>query len=158
MKDDYVLVKCTDEDNQWIYNTWRLYRNIKFSDKTDDCWIWRSIDSNGYGRIWYNNRSYLAHRLSYELHHRFTLTPKQVIRHRCHTPLCVNPHHLCIGTQKQNVDDMLQAGREGFTRKITEQQKKQIKRSILTLQQLADTYGVSKTTIWRIKNVDKSPK
>lgn len=148
MGDDIELVNSTDEDGLWIYTSWRLYQNI---DVSDNCWQWKGSENNGYGRIFIKGKRHLAHRLSYELHHRVQLTTKQVIRHKCHNPLCVNPQHLETGTQQQNVDDMIAAGRQGFVRKISTQQRKQIQHSKLTLQQLADLYNVSKTTIHRIK-------
>ena len=155
MGDNVVLVPSTDEDDIWIYTSWRLYRNIEI---TDNCWIWQGSENNGYGRIYIHGKRHLAHRLSYELHHRTKLTRKQVIRHKCHNPLCVNPQHLQPGTQQQNITDMISAGRQGFVRKITTQQRKQIRNSNLTLQQLANVYNVSKTTIHRIKTVDKRDK
>lgn len=155
MGDIVGLVPSTDEQDIWIYASWRLYRNIQV---TPNCWIWQGSENNGYGRIYINGRRHLAHRLSYELHHLVKLERSQVIRHKCNNPLCVNPDHLQVGTQQDNINDMITAGRQGFVQKITAQQRKQIRNSNLTLQQLADMYNVSKTTIHRIKKIDKRRK
>jgi transcriptional regulator with XRE-family HTH domain len=83
----------------------------RFKSKTvaapsGDCMYWagqRNVE--GYGL--YNKTR--AHRLSYELHK--GPIPKEidgkavVVRHKCDTPLCVNPEHLELGTQAQNMRD-----------------------------------------------------
>jgi hypothetical protein len=39
---------------------------------------------------------------------------KRVVRHSCNTPACINPAHLRVGTQRDNMQDMIQAGRDNF--------------------------------------------
>lgn len=36
------------------------------------------------------------------------------VLHRCDIPLCVNPEHLFLGSQSDNVHDMIQKGRKAF--------------------------------------------
>jgi hypothetical protein len=55
----------------------------------------------------------LAHRLLFEQTWGITLQPGQVVRHACDNPACVNPLHLMVGTQQDNIRDMLQRGRHG---------------------------------------------
>ena len=94
----------------------------------------------------------MAHRFSWELHHQQSIPEGLVIRHLCHNPLCVNPHHLTPGTQTQNVQDMIRAGRDRIGRKLTAQDQMAIKISPLRTTELARKYNVSKTTIHRIRN------
>ena len=84
-------------------------------EKTDSCWFWRGgISSRGYGNFAFrkdgivvNNR---AHRFSFEL--AFGKIPKNIlVCHKCDNPLCVNPQHLFLGTQKDNAIDMVKKGR-----------------------------------------------
>ena len=78
----------------------------------DDCWPWRGqIAQTGYGFIDIYGRGdgtrerFLAHRLA-------SGAPKgKVTRHLCHNPPCVNPRHLAVGTQAENMRDMILAGR-----------------------------------------------
>lgn len=79
-------------------------------EKTEGCWIWKaSKNSKGYG-FFYTGRGPAkmdsAHRVSYELF-KTAIPPGYNILHRCDTPSCVNPDHLFIGTQKDNIDDMV---------------------------------------------------
>ena len=81
-------------------------------DKTNKCWTWmREITLDGYGRftLSYGGAEH-AHRFSYRL--TYGDFPKHLyILHRCDNPSCVRPDHLFIGTQKDNVADMIRKGR-----------------------------------------------
>ncbi len=74
------------------------------------CWRWvGDYDADGYGLARLPDRTVKAHRLSCELHHG---DPSGlVVLHGCDTPACVNPAHLSLGTQKQNVADRIQKNR-----------------------------------------------
>lgn len=67
----------------------------------------------GYGRIKLNGKKVYAHRLSYCQANNLSLgdIAGKIVRHKCDNPSCVNPNHLCIGTQKQNMADMVRRGR-----------------------------------------------
>lgn len=75
------------------------------------CWIWMaSVDQNGYGVFGLNKKVERAHRVSYTLY--VDKIPEgKVIRHRCDNSYCVNPSHLEIGTQQENVADSVLRGR-----------------------------------------------
>ena len=79
-------------------------------DPNTGCWLWAGrMSGNGYGQA-SGRRGKPAHRLSYESRHG-PIPPGMVIMHRCDTPLCVNPAHLRVGTQADNVRDMYIKGR-----------------------------------------------
>lgn len=86
-----------------------LWRNV---EKTDACWLWRGkcVSKKGYATITMHRVSCLIHRLSYAL--AFGEVPDDLsVLHRCDTPLCVNPDHLFLGTQLDNLRDCKQKGR-----------------------------------------------
>lgn len=81
--------------------------------KTDDgCWMW-SVPSDRYGTIRVDGRTVKAHRYSWELAHGAIPSGMSVL-HKCDRPLCVNPDHLFLGSQRDNVRDMASKGRGWF--------------------------------------------
>lgn len=78
------------------------------------CWLWLGKpDKHGYGRINVGGRAgkaQFAHRVSWELH-RGSIPNGMGVLHHCDTPSCVNPDHLFIGTQSDNMRDARAKGR-----------------------------------------------
>lgn len=67
------------------------------------CWEWRGTRNNkGYGSLVFERKRYAAHRVSVELSGR-TYEPGQVTDHLCRNPSCVNPAHLEIVSNRENV-------------------------------------------------------
>lgn len=68
------------------------------------CWIWmgRCIYS-GYGHFDFNNKAVLAHRWGYEHYTKTKIPPKMTIDHLCRVRCCVNPAHLEVVTQSENL-------------------------------------------------------
>lgn len=76
------------------------------------CWLWmKSEDSGGYGTIAFRGKTMKAHRVSW-LAFRGNIPSRMNILHKCDTPLCVNPDHLFLGTQHDNIRDMVGKGRQ----------------------------------------------
>ncbi len=67
------------------------------------CWIWTgSHNGLGYGELRYHGKKYYAHRWFWE--HKFgTIPAGLVIDHLCNEPACVNPDHLRVTTQGNNI-------------------------------------------------------
>lgn len=76
-----------------------------------ECWLWTGSKVAGYGRITVNGRLTRAHRLSWEMHNGKSIPDGAVACHLCDTPACVNPHHIWVGTQADNLRDMHSKGR-----------------------------------------------
>lgn len=119
------------------------------------CWLWVShTSSNGYGAERYKQRQISAHRLSYAL---FTGPIQQgfVIRHKCDVRLCVNPDHLVIGTNDDNIRDMVSRNRTAFGTRIPSAKLNDELVFLIRLRysegglirDLANEFGVTKATI-----------
>lgn len=81
-----------------------------YVEKTETCWLWIGYKTGrGYGAIEFNYKSYPAHRVSWYL--AFGEMPTVYVLHKCNNPICVNPEHLFLGTQFDNMRDMVQKGR-----------------------------------------------
>jgi hypothetical protein len=75
------------------------------------CWRWTgTLRPDGYGTVGVNYRQWLAHRYAYTLCHG-EIPTGAVVRHTCDHKWCCNPAHLVVGTQSDNMRDMVERRR-----------------------------------------------
>ncbi|WP_332763973.1 HNH endonuclease signature motif containing protein [Phenylobacterium sp.] len=130
-------------------------------DKVSGCWNWiGGRRSRRYGQIYAFGRRMSAHRASWMLN-RGPIAAGLVVCHRCDNPLCVNPDHLFLGTQADNVADMDSKGRRGRVRgeavntaKLTAEQVLEIRALFgrLPHRMIAERFGVTKSQIDKIRS------
>jgi hypothetical protein len=127
-----------------------------------ECWPWRRhCDTGGYGVIGIGGRLIKAHRVAYAIAYGHTPGDMCVL-HRCDNPCCCNPAHLTLGTQQDNIADMVGKGRvrtrprfgeENPGARLTEEQVRAMRAQRAAARTpyyvLARQFGVSTMTVLR---------
>lgn len=94
--------------------TKRFWSKVDKSGGDDACWLWLGgCNSGGYGRFQANKNREMAHRIAWQLVNG-EIPEGLFVLHNCPSgdaPRCVNPKHLFLGTQQDNVADMIRKGR-----------------------------------------------
>lgn len=85
----------------------------------NECWPWQAyVNPGGYGRIQIQRQSRVAHRISWIVFNG-TFDSSLYVCHTCDNPSCVNPNHLFLGTQHDNMQDCFNKKRHPFSKKET---------------------------------------
>ena len=126
----------------------------RFWDKVKQgpgCWEWMGCTNyvRGYGVFKFLGKNCMAHRMAWNLHYG-DIPEGMSVLHHCDNSKCVNPDHLFLGTQCDNLRDMEVKGR-GYGSKLTESDALNIRILDIPRINLAKLYGVSRTTIRDIK-------
>lgn len=119
----------------------------------DECWNYvGGLSKKGYGQGWFNlDRVYrTAHRASWAIH--FGPPGDLCVCHRCDNRRCVNPAHLFLGTNAENMADMAAKGRgqRGQTHvkaRLTDDTVRAIRVASGTTAEIARRFGVSHGTV-----------
>jgi hypothetical protein len=148
---------------------WRFEEKYEI-DTVSGCWNWTAAHyPRGYGMIQVKRNgkwSYrMSHRVSWELFNG-EIPNETCVCHKCDNPKCVNPAHLFLGTQLDNLRDMKSKGREGWSASIgkgvqgskhyrtrfSDQDVLNIRSSDKSGVELAKEFGVSRSLISNIRN------
>lgn len=79
----------------------------------DECWEWTAgKNKKGYGEFWLAGERHLhAHQISWMWENEKEIPSGMCVLHSCDNPSCVNPDHLFLGTNQDNIDDKMKKGR-----------------------------------------------
>ena len=108
----YKGIKVTQNDLDKVLS--KIEERIIVDDS--GCWNWtKGLSESGYGVLRFLGFMSRAHRISYLCHYKKS-PGNLLVCHKCDNKLCVNPHHLFLGTHKENTHDMFKKGRAVFSR------------------------------------------
>jgi len=135
---------------RWGDHAQRFWSRV---DKTGSCWLWLGArNKGGYGHSRYaNGRNGDAHRVAWTVTNG-DIPDGLMVLHSCDNRLCVNPAHLFLGTQLDNMRDMDAKGRR---RTVTHDQRGELngtakltKAIVLSIRELHES-GISQREIGR---------
>jgi hypothetical protein len=143
-----------------IYFLEYFWNNVEIS-KEDKCWNWKgSTDRFGYGRSCFLCKVYKAHQMAYRIAYG-DIQKGMCVLHKCDNTSCCNPKHLWLGTQLDNIHDMVKKNRNikpigslNNKAKLNEELVREIrhkyKKGDIIQKDLATIYNVSLSTIHRV--------
>ncbi len=144
--------KTTDEEFEA-----KFWAQVNLRSK---CWLWCGpLGWNGYGVFFGRvgeQTAWSAHRYSWALHN--GPIPKGLcVCHTCDNRFCVNPDHLFLGTQLENIADRDKKGRQAVGErigrsKLSEHEVRLIRSDGRTHSEIATDYGVVGRTVGNIKS------
>lgn len=131
---------------------------ILYNITENGCWEVTSHAPNedGYFKIGINKKTMLLHRLVYQQENNCFITPEQVVRHKCDNPHCINPEHLEIGSNYDNIQDRNKRNRTAKNEKhgrakLTNEQVIEIYHMTGSQQSIANKFNVSQRLVSLIK-------
>lgn len=130
------------------------------ADSKTGCWNWTGPRlRSGYGSTSYKSAERRAHRLSWRLFNG-TIPEGMSVCHKCDNPRCVRPEHLFLGTQLDNVRDMIAKGRDrkalgqkNGRAKMDEGSVREIRRlhsDGLSHRRIAGELGLNRGAVWAV--------
>ncbi|AGR46660.1 hypothetical protein vBBak6_115 [Bacillus phage v_B-Bak6] len=139
-------------------------KRIEYEINDDGCWNCISHVETKFGHNQITRKGFpLMHVHNYV--YRITkgdIPKNNVVRHKCDNPNCINPNHLEIGTQKDNMKDAeirgrakIRSGSGNIKAELTEKQVKEIRKLLnegIMQKDIVNMYGISKSTVSKIKN------
>lgn len=153
----------------------RFWSKVAFTANPNCCWEWTGgvlKQEKPYGifslasKRYFNTKAYSSHRMAYYLHYK--KDPAELcVLHTCDNPRCVNPAHLFLGTNDDNVADKMLKGRHkavpiGYKRKEEEKRPgslnnaaKLTEEKVLTIRELYKNEGLSKYRLSKMYDVSE---
>jgi hypothetical protein len=130
-------------------------KEISYEVMKNGCWKCTShYDNKGYPKFQNNGKTIRIAKYLYE--REFGEVPEGfVLRHKCDNPKCINPSHLEVGTQRDNMQDMVERGHstKGSKNPMSKLSEDDVKTILIRIkkgefaEKIAEEYKVSKMTI-----------
>lgn len=112
----WALVPLSNQTLKGMTNLQQRFENKIAYEPNTGCWLWTgSLSYKGYGRFNVDGINNSAHRVSYQLF-KGSIPDGLHIIHSCDVRCCVNPDHLSVGTNYDNVQDRVSKGRSAMNK------------------------------------------
>ncbi len=143
----------------------RFWARVDRSGGPDACWPWtRGCATGGYGLFCIASKDHRTHRISYYLNSG-PFPADLYVCHHCDNPTCVNPSHLFLGTNDDNMRDMVAKGRQNRQRGELCGTSKLVTMDVFallrrygdgeTIKSIASSFGISRSQVIRIVNQER---
>lgn len=123
-----------------------------------DCLLWTgATGSDGVsGQVRLHDRVWRASRVAWVMHNDCPIPAGLVVMHTCDNPACVNPRHLVLGTQAENVADKMRkrrhrVGERAWNARLTTEQAVIAKTDRSPAHVVARRFGVDEATVRAIR-------
>ena len=148
---------------QFGSSMFRVWFNSWLKRTDTGCLEWQKLRlPAGYGQVSVGRKMLLAHRVAWMLEHG-EIPDELIVMHRCDNPPCCNIAHLAVGSQSDNLQDMVAKGRHpnrigesNTLAKLTDSQVEEIRQLHATgnylQREIALMFGVSRGQIHRVVN------
>lgn len=147
------------------HNILKFWDKVAKPSQPEACWLWTGAAARGYGKLCIDYKNYQAHVVSWWIH--VGPVPEGLmVMHNCpdgDNGLCINPHHLKLGSHKENMNDMVSKGRSTKGKAKTKERLtndevlaiRSCREANVPYRDIRERYNVTDMTIWRIvKGID----
>ena len=146
---------ATDKHVAWdeCVRAARFWSKVNIPKNENHCWEWQGATlpfGHGVFRVPGEQRNKRAHSHALELATGNEVPDELHVLHSCDNPPCVNPSHLRVGTDQDNVDDMFRRRRNARRSALTDDDIVSLRERRAageTIVSLADSFGISNATV-----------
>ena len=93
----------------------RMTKRVRVTER--GCWEWIGYTlPNGYAEMCIRSKQIRVHRLMYMVSSGGPIPAGMDVLHSCDNPICINPKHLSLGVDKQNIGESIARGRRNTKR------------------------------------------